>query len=128
MTSFPNPTIVLFHTTLLDFNSTADQAIPIRVGRVTSYLISGIRVYGSSGALATAAGGIYSGTGKPGGGIIVAASQVYSAITGVNEAMTPVPTSRGLDVRTAQTLYLSLTTPEGAARTANILIWGTKLS
>lgn len=128
MTSFPNPTVVLFHATGLNFNSTADQALPILVGQVASYLIRGIRVYGSSGALATAVGGMYNGTGKPGGGIIVPDTQPYSAITAANQGMTPGLTPLGLNVRTSQTLYFSLVTPEGVARTANILVWGTRLS
>ena len=121
MYRFPNSTIVLFNTTGLNFNSTADQAIPIIVGDVNSYLIRGIRIYLTSRALATAVGGIYNNTGKPAGGKIVGDAQAYSAVTAAGEGMSPTITSFGQGVRTSQTLYLSLTT-------GGILIWGTPLS
>lgn len=128
MIRFPNSTIVLFNTTGLNMNSTADQAIPIKVGNVASYMIRGIRAYGSSRAMATAVGGIYNGTGKPAGGMIVADTQIYSNITAANEGHILGLTPKGLDIRTTQTLYLSLTTPEGAAGTFSIIVWATPLS
>lgn len=120
--TFPSPSVVLFKTAGLNFNSVADQAIPIRLANVSSYYIRGIRIVGTNGALATASGGIYNGTGKPAGGIIVAPT-AFASVTASGQGVTLSPTPLGLGIRTSQTLYLSLDVAEGVARTGGIIIW-----
>lgn len=106
-----------------NFNSTADQAITIQTG-VSRYIIRRIVVDNASINLTTAAGGIYSNAGKA-GVIIVAAAQVYSALTtsGKFKDLT-LEAIVGTDVVVATTIYLSLTTAQGAAAVASVWIFG----
>lgn len=104
-----------------NMNSTADQIINLtRVGS-KSYRITRIYVTGASTSLTTVAGGVYTATSK-GGTALVAASQVYSGLTGA---------TIGLDLTIAavrtlsqNAIYLSLTTAQGAAATANVYVFG----
>ncbi len=109
----------------LNFNSTADQAIKIRSKR---YRITRIMVTNASISLTTAAGGFYNGTGKPAGGVLVAAGQVYTALTAaakfVDATLGGVAVT---DIQTADPIYLSLTTAQGAAATADVYVYGERL-
>lgn len=110
-----------------NFNSTADQAITI-VSPSPNYRVNSIIMTNPSISLTTAAGGLYSATAK--GGIpIVAATQTYIALT------TNAPNTTGNTLLAGQsttstaafynlsTVYLSLTTPQGAAATADVYIY-----
>jgi hypothetical protein len=104
-----------------DFNLATDQAITIYAPR---YIIRKITVYNASVNMTTAAGGVYPTTSK-GGTAIVAAGQVYTALTGSTKYVDLTLTaSVGTDRNTAQTIYLSLTTPQGVAATATVDVIG----
>lgn len=104
-----------------NFNVTTDQAIPItRIGS-QKYLITKIFVTNASTSLTNADGGIYTATSK-GGTAIVAAAQVYTALTSATV---------GLDLTlavnntyTLDNLYFSLTGTQGGAATADIYVFG----
>ena len=104
-----------------NMNVTTDQAIPItRIGS-QKYLITKIFVTNASTSLTAADGGIYTATSK-GGTAIVAAAQVYTALTAATV---------GLDLTLAvnntyvlDNLYLSLTGAQGGAATADIYVFG----
>lgn len=105
-----------------DFNVTTDQAIQIRASK---YIVRQITVDNASISLTTAVGGVYNAVSKPGGGILVAASQAYSALTAAAKFLDlTLAALAGTDVQTAANLYLSLTTPQGAAATADIRVYG----
>ena len=107
-------------------NSTSDQAFT-KVGTFTNYLMTvGPMVTNTSASLTTAAGGIYSGASKS-GVAIVAASQVYASAAGVNQGFNAARTFAGMGVMTA-TPFLSLTTPQGSAATADFYVIGVPLS
>jgi hypothetical protein len=106
-----------------DFNVTTDQAIAICSG---NYRIKRIVVKNASISLTTAAGGIYTLASK-GGSAIVAASQVYSALTAAAKFLDLTLASPATtDLLTTNTLYFSLTTAQGAAATGDIYIIGEK--
>lgn len=104
-----------------NMNVTTDQAIPItRIGS-QKYLITKIFVTNASTSLTNADGGIYTATSK-GGTAIVAAAQVYTALTSATV---------GLDLTlavnntyTLDNLYFSLTGTQGGAATADIYVFG----
>lgn len=108
-----------------DFNSTGDQAIALAgVGR---WALRKIVVCNASISLTTAAGGLYTATSK-GGVAIVAASQAYTALTNANKYLDLTLTATpGTDVLTVNTIYLSLTTAQGAAATADVFLFGDPL-
>lgn len=108
-----------------NFNSVLDQAITINSAK---YIVTQIAVANASVSLTMAAGGVYNAVGKPGGGVLVAAGQVYSALTA---ALKYVALTLGgvavTDVQTAAFIYLSLSTPQGGAATADVYVYGEHL-
>lgn len=106
-----------------DFNSTADQAITIASG-VAKYVIRRIIVVNASISLTTAAGGVYGAASKS-APIAVAAAQVYTALTAPAKFLDlTLTTLCGTDVFTQATLFLSLTTAQGAPATADVFLFG----
>lgn len=107
--------------TSANFNSTADQAIAIAARR---YVIRKILVTNASLSLDTAVGGLYDATSK-GGNAVVAATQVYSALTSSTKFvdLTLAAPATG-SIQTVANIYFSLTTPQGAAATGDIYIFG----
>lgn len=118
----------------VNMNVTTDQAIPISVP-TASYTISAIEVSAPSVSLTTAAGGVYSAASK-GGVAIVAAGQAYSALTtnaanATGNTLFLTISAAGLTTRfngptqatPISTIYLSLTTGQGAAATANVRVF-----
>ena len=104
-----------------DFNITTDQAISI--SGTTKYVVRKIIVTNASISLTLAAGGFYATAAKV--NALVAAAQVYSALTTTSKYLDCTLTALALsDVRTEATLFLSLTTGQGAAATADIYIYG----
>lgn len=133
MTALYNPTYMINQQRALfvlrgaNFNSTADQAL-IQLGSFTRYQINDVMVLNPSISLTTAVGGFYTAASK-GGTAFVAATQVYSSLTGPTVLLKctnagSVPST----LFTAFPLYFSLTTPQGAAATADIYIFGQDLS
>lgn len=109
-----------------NFNSTADQAVPITLpAGATKYIITNVWVKNPSVNMTTAVGGFYSAVGK-GGTLIVAATQNYAALTAANKLQRcAVANPGGQDtVLNTANLYLSLTTPQGAAATADVILVG----
>lgn len=110
-----------------NLNVTTDQAIAISA---TKYVIRKIIAYdvSTSLALGLAAGGVYS-TAAKGGVAIVAAAQLWTALTSATKALDLTIDAAGIGLYfTAGTLYLSLTTANGSAATATIAIFGDKLA
>lgn len=115
-----------------DFNSTLDQAITIDPN-VVAFQLFRIYVTRASTSLTTAAGGFYPQVSK-GGTAIVAASQTYSTAT--TAAVIVNTTFAGTAITTRFTrsnlpdwkIYLSLTTSQGAAASADVYIVGTPLA
>jgi hypothetical protein len=106
-----------------NFNSTADQAITIDPPS-PNYEIQSISITNPSISMTTAQGGVYTAASK--GGIqLVAATQVYSALTTNaidstgNFLNLPIINNHLMDYAT---LYLSLTTAQGAAATADVQV------
>lgn len=108
-----------------NMNSTSDQAIPLFVPANQSYQITAIVARNPSASLTTAAGGMYTAPSK-GGTAVVASTQVYSAATGATTVEnTTLSTGGAAGSWTAGTpLYLSLSTAQGAAATADIYVYG----
>lgn len=118
-----NTNILLGKLTAGDFNSTSDQAISINS---SEYIVRRIVASNASISLTTAVGGIYTAASKT--TPLVANTQVYSALTAPTKYKDLTLTAlAGTDVITAATLYLSLTTPQGVAATADIYIIGDRL-
>jgi hypothetical protein len=103
-----------------NLNTTSDQAITVL--NATKYIIDKIIVTNASATPTLAAGGFYSAASK-GGTVIVGTGQVFTALSAVTKfiALTLALTTDSL---AAQTLYLSLTTANGSALTADVYIYG----
>ena len=117
-----------------NFNSTADQAIPISVPTAT-YMVESIAISNPSVSMTTAQGGFYTAISK-GGVTIVASSQAYSSLTGntantTGNAMMATLATAGnttdfqgpTQTSAINTIYFSLTTAQGAAATADIRVY-----
>lgn len=119
-----------------DFNSILDQSIQLPK-TITAFSISGILITNASLSLTTAVGGFYPTTAK-GGTAIVAAGQVYSSLTTAAKLLSATLaagaaatrfSSFNVDVPSGYpTIYLSLTTAQGVAATADVYLLGTNLS
>jgi len=117
---------LLFSKTGLNMNVTTDQILT-KAWAFDDYLIERIRVVNASISLTTAAGGIYTAAAKA-GIAVVAAAQVYTALTGPTLGTDLTVAAAGLDALTADELYLALTTAQGAAATADIYVFGVPLT
>lgn len=101
-----------------NFNSLADQAIPLGYGHA---IVTDILITNASLSLTLAAGGFYTGAGKT-GVAIVGATQLYAALTGAGLAL-KATLAAPVRVTTAQ-LFFALTTAQGAPATADIYVLG----
>lgn len=119
------PARVLFSLVGANMNSTADQQFT-KLGTFTNWNAFTIVAVNPSTNLTTAVGGIYTAASK-GGDAMIANTQVYTSLTSSvgRQPLTFVNTLCG--VRT-ETPYLSLTTPQGSAATADFYIYGLALS
>ena len=116
-----------------NFNVTTDQAITIDpltttsagyLSSATKYVITDIRVMNGSISLTTAQGGFYTAASK-GGTIIGATTTAYTACTGATTVQKlSAVTNMDTNTFTAATLYLSLTTAQGSAATADVYVFG----
>lgn len=107
-----------------NFNSVLDQAIAIQDS--TKYRLTKITIGNASTSLTTAVGGIYDSPNKA-ADVIVAAAQGYAALTSASQLMDAVLTSYTGQASSEATLYLSLTTAQGAPATADIFVYGRDL-
>jgi hypothetical protein len=117
-----------------NMNSTDDQLLTIQLADDAAtavdegdYIIDGIYARNASVSLTTAVGGIYTAAAK-GGTQLVANSQVYSALTAASKYVALTRANTALtdvfNVTTQPSLYFSLTTPQGAAATADLYVYG----
>lgn len=108
-----------------NMNSTADQ--PIRV-KSNNFRVTRVMVTNASISLTTAAGGVYTAASK-GGTAIVAAGQVYSALTAAAKVLdlTIASSDRVTTAGATVNVYLSLTTAQGVAATADVYVYGVRL-
>jgi hypothetical protein len=115
-----------------NFNTTADQKITLMVPTST-YMIDQIVISAPSVSMTTAAGGFYSAASK-GGIAVVASTQTYTSLTTnaantTGNAMLATLATAGntteftIPTTGSPVLYLSLTTAQGAAATANVRIF-----
>jgi hypothetical protein len=116
----PQSIDILGRALTVNFNSTADQLIALPTYR---FRPKRIVVTNASVSLSTAAGGVYTGTGKT-GTVIVAAAQVYSALTTALLALELTLNVPNNVIAANTSLYLSLTTPQGVAATADVYVYG----
>lgn len=118
---------VLLGTLTANMNVTTDQAIAIMAG-VTKWRPTRFVLFDASANLTLAAGGVYSAASK-GGTAIVAATQVYTALSAATKALElTIAVAGTADYLTAATIFLSLTTAQGSAATATLHVYGDILS
>jgi len=117
----PRPYKCIGRLTGVNMNSTGDQAIALDA---KTAIIRRIMVYNASASLTLAAGGMYTGASKT-GTVLVAATQLYTALTAAGKYLDLTLASAAVtDIVTVATVYFSLTTAQGAAATATLLIFG----
>lgn len=112
----------------VDFNDTADYQILLPT-TLQQFQLTGIVITNASVSLTTAVGGFYPTTSK-GGTPIVSAAQAYSSLTAASKLLAATLASYGSttlfdrNILTDWAIYFALTTPQGAAATADIYIQG----
>lgn len=110
-----------------NFNSVADQAITI-TSPTPNYRINSIFFTNASTSMTTAAGGMYTAAAK-GGAVVIPATTVYTTLNG--SAINSAGSAFGAGLNAANTntaynvstLFLSLTTAQGAAATADVYVY-----
>lgn len=112
----------LWRLSAASMNTTADQAFSKTFG-FANFTIDRVIVTNASSSLTLAVGGIY-GAASKGAPILVAAAQVYSALTSGTKILNPTLTAAAGDMLTLSNIYLSLTTGQGSAATADFTIIG----
>ena len=109
-----------------NMNVTTDKKITI-FSNPSKFVIRRIVVTNASTSLSTAAGGIYTAVSK-GGTAVVAASQAYSTLTTSAlflDLTLNTASSANITVKSSvPNLYLSLTTAQGSAATADVYVYG----
>lgn len=123
MSYLPNPYKLLGKIISANMNSTSDQIIAIGASK---YYVDKVIVTNASASLTLAVGGLYTAASK-GGTQVIANTQVFSALTASTKILLLTSLITG-DVLTAGQLYLSLTTGQGTASTADCFIYGYDLS
>lgn len=113
----------LFSLRGANLNVTTDQAFT-KGGTFTRYMVTRIVARRLTGNASIAAGGIYTAASK-GGTAVVAAAQVWSALSAADKVLTL--TLAALTDALQATPILSLTTAAGGAVTADVLIYGVVL-
>jgi hypothetical protein len=119
-----------------NFNTINDQPIAIPL-QFVAFMLTRIVITNASISLTTAAGGFYSQASK-GGSAIVGSGQAYSALTTSASLLQATLASFGANTRFSVAnlgqiggllnIWLSLTTGQGAAATADVYICGLDLS
>jgi len=101
-----------------NFNITTDQATVVPVTATGFAYLDKVIVANASISLTTAAGGIYSAASK-GGTALVAAAQTYATLTG-STIVAELTIAARLKLVSGSSVYLNLTTAQGAAATADV--------
>ena len=129
---FPSDLRVIAKLLGANMNVTTDQALALQISNadnlVTTYagnfILDKIVVTNASISLTTAVGGVYTAASK-GGTAVVAAGQVYTALTASTKFVALTLANSALtNVLNLSNLYFSLTTAQGAAATADIYVYG----
>jgi hypothetical protein len=129
---FPSDLRVIAKLIGANLNVTADQALALQIADADNlvttlagnFILDKIVVTNASISLTTAAGGVYTAASK-GGTAVVAAGQVYTALTASTKFVALTLANSALtDVLNLSNLYFSLTTAQGAAATADIYVYG----
>jgi len=109
-----------------NMDSTDDQRI-VMFSNPSKFILRRIVVTNASISLTTAAGGVYTATSK-GGTAVVASSQAYSSLSASTLFLDLTLNTSGSASTTVKSsipnLYLSLTTAQGAAATADVYVYG----
>ncbi len=109
-----------------NMNSTDDQRI-VMFSNPSKFILRRIVVTNASISLTTAAGGVYTAASK-GGTAVVASSQAYSSLSASTLFLDLTLSTTGSASTTVKSsipnLYLSLTTAQGAAATADVYVYG----
>jgi hypothetical protein len=109
-----------------NMDSTADQRI-VMFSNPSKFILRRIVVTNASISLTTAAGGVYTAVSK-GGTAVVASSQAYSSLSASTLFLDLTLNTSGSASTTVKSsipnLYLSLTTAQGAAATADVYVYG----
>jgi hypothetical protein len=104
-----------------NMNVTTDQQFAWTQGG--KFIVTGMISTNPSLSMTTAAGGVYNATSKS--GVIVAAATAYSNLTVATSAQLTLTAATNVWTYTAATMpYLSLTTGQGVAATADIYLIG----
>ena len=108
-----------------NMNVTTDQGFTFLIPVSVIYIPRRIVVTNASISLTTAVGGLYTGQGKS-GTVVVANTQVYSALSAatkfVDLTLAAAVTTDTVAANTS--LFVSLTTAQGAAATADFYLFG----
>lgn len=110
----------------VNFNSTADQLIPLDNGSVQGYRVTGViagHSNGSTTAITTAVGGIYQQAAKAGVAIVPAA-QTYTGITASATSVQNCVVAETDVAAGAAGVYFSLTTAQGATAICDVFVFG----
>lgn len=122
MAYLPNSYRLLGKIVGANMNTTSDQAIAMGASK---YFIDKVVVTNASTSLTLAVGGLYTASSK-GGTQVLANTQVFSALTASTKVVLLSSLITG-DVLTASQLFLSLTTGQGGAATADLYVYGYEL-
>lgn len=107
-----------------NMNVTTDQAITLYVPAAAKFRVTKITAENASTNPSTAVGGVYNAVSK-GGTAMVAATQTYAMAAATTAFDLTVAAGPGATVQAAGTqLYLSLTTAQGGAATADFYVFG----
>lgn len=105
-----------------NFNSTADQSIPITFA--AKYTITNIYVMNCSVSMTTAQGGFYTAASKGGTNLVLSTQAYTSLTTTTGQLATTLTAAATANSFTANPLFLSLTTAQGAAATCDVYVDG----
>lgn len=114
---------LLFVIRAANMTLTTDQVFTKKFAG-TNYQITSVSAIRKSGAFGVACvGGIYDSAAKAGNALI-AAAQVWSALTGASTLQTATLAAIASTIVSSATPFLSLTTGNTGALTADVFIWG----
>jgi hypothetical protein len=116
--------ILLFALRNVNMAINTDQLLK-KMAAFTTYKVTQVVVVRKTGAFSVAcAGGVYTAAGKA-GNALVAAGQSYANLTGAGKIVdATLAAVNSTDSQTSATVYLSLTTGNSAALTADIFVYG----
>ena len=118
-------TVLLGKLASANMNATTDQAITITIpGAATKYQVTGVLITNASTSLTTAQGTIYSAASKGGTVLYGSSTTAYTALT--SATVTQQPTI-SIAISLTGNVFLSLTTPQGGAATADVYVYGIPL-